>query len=43
LNFEIKKGEKILITGESGSGKTTLMNILLRFYDQQKGEVLIDG
>lgn len=43
LNLRINPGEKILITGESGSGKTTLINILLRFYDQQEGVVLIDG
>ncbi|GGK57911.1 ABC transporter ATP-binding protein [Rufibacter glacialis] len=43
INLTIKKGEKVGIIGSSGSGKTTLMNILLRFYVEQKGNILIDG
>lgn len=43
INIEIRKGEKIGIIGSSGSGKTTLMNVLLRFYEEQKGNILIDG
>lgn len=43
IRLEIKKGEKIGIVGASGSGKTTLMNILLRFYTEQNGQVLVDG
>lgn len=43
ISFTVKKGEKIGFVGSSGSGKTTLMNILLRFYDQTSGEVLVDG
>ncbi|WP_191906521.1 ABC transporter ATP-binding protein [Hymenobacter baengnokdamensis] len=43
INLTIHKGEKIGFIGSSGSGKTTLMNVLLRFYVEQKGHVLIDG
>ncbi|MEP7170954.1 MAG: ATP-binding cassette domain-containing protein, partial [Bacteroidota bacterium] len=43
LSFTIKKGEKIGFVGTSGSGKTTLMNILLRFYIENTGDVLVDG
>ena len=42
VSFEIRKGEKIAVVGASGSGKTTLMKLLLRFYDIQSGEILID-
>jgi ABC-type multidrug transport system fused ATPase/permease subunit len=43
ISLRIKKGEKIGFIGSSGSGKTTLMNVLLRFYTEQQGHVLIDG
>ena len=43
VSFAVKKGEKIGLIGSSGSGKTTLMNILLRFYNQQTGEIKVDG
>ncbi|MCX7940798.1 MAG: ABC transporter ATP-binding protein/permease [Endomicrobia bacterium] len=43
LYFEIKKGERIAIVGPSGAGKSTILNLLLRFYDVQDGEILIDG
>lgn len=43
VNITIKKGEKIGFVGSSGSGKTTLMNVLLRFYSEQQGAILIDG
>ena len=43
LNLDIKPGEKIGLVGRSGAGKSTLVNLLLRFYDVDAGEVLIDG
>jgi len=42
INLKIRKGSKVAIVGESGSGKTTLINLLNRFYDVKKGEILID-
>jgi ATP-binding cassette, subfamily B, multidrug efflux pump len=43
VSFEVKPGQRIGIVGATGSGKTTLINLLLRFYDVQKGAVLVDG
>jgi len=43
IDFEIKKGEVLALVGPSGSGKTTLVNLLLRFYDPQKGILRING
>lgn len=43
LNFRLMRGESLGILGETGAGKSTILNLLLRFYDPQKGEVLIDG
>src|SRR4051794_10396862 len=42
VSFEVKPGERIGIVGATGSGKTTLINLLLRFYDVQRGRVTID-
>lgn len=42
INLDIKRGEVIAIVGESGSGKTTIVNLLQRFFDPQKGEILMD-
>ena len=43
VNLRIRRGEKIGFVGASGSGKTTLMNVLLRFYREQTGQVIVDG
>jgi len=43
INFQIKKGEVVAIVGPTGSGKTSIINLLLRFYEYQKGDILIDG
>lgn len=43
LSFSVKPGTTLAIVGATGSGKTTLINLLNRFYDYQKGEILIDG
>jgi len=43
LNIVIPAGQKVGLVGSSGSGKSTLLSLLLRLYDVQKGEVLIDG
>lgn len=43
LNFVIEPGEMIALVGHSGAGKSTLTSLLLRFYDPQHGQVLIDG
>jgi len=42
LNLHIQAGEKVGIVGRSGAGKSTLVNLLLRFYDIQSGQILID-
>jgi ATP-binding cassette, subfamily B, multidrug efflux pump len=43
LTLTIKPGEKIGVIGRSGAGKSTLVNLLLRFFDLEKGRILIDG
>ncbi|MCR5558034.1 MAG: ABC transporter ATP-binding protein/permease [Butyrivibrio sp.] len=43
LNLDIKKGQRVAIVGPTGSGKTTLINLLMRFYDVDKGSISIDG
>ena len=43
LNLSIRAGETVAIVGPNGSGKSTLVNLLPRFYDPSRGDVLIDG
>lgn len=43
LNLHIAAGEKVGVVGRSGSGKSTFVNLLLRFYDIQQGNITIDG
>jgi ATP-binding cassette subfamily B multidrug efflux pump len=43
LELNIKAGEKVGLVGRSGAGKSTLVNLLMRFYDVEKGQILIDN
>lgn len=43
FNAEVKQGQKIAIVGPTGAGKTTMVKLLMRFYDINSGEILIDG
>ena len=43
LNLSVEPGQRIAIVGPTGCGKTTLINLLMRFYDVQKGSIQVDG
>ena len=43
ISFSFKNGESIAFVGATGSGKSSIMNLFLRFYDYDRGEILIDG
>ena len=43
ISFEVRPGERVGIVGATGAGKTTLINLLLRFYDVNRGRITIDG
>ena len=43
ISFKIRPGERVAFVGATGAGKTSLINLVSRFYDIQKGEILIDG
>jgi ATP-binding cassette subfamily B protein len=43
VSFKVSPGQRVAIVGHTGAGKTTVINLLLRFYDVQRGSILLDG
>ena len=43
LTFQVRPGERVALVGPSGAGKSTVLQLLLRFYDPQRGMILVDG
>lgn len=43
ISFTVNPGETVALVGQTGSGKSSIINVLMRFYEYQSGEVLIDG
>jgi ATP-binding cassette subfamily B protein len=43
VSFMVQPGESVAFVGHTGAGKTTITNLLLRFYDAQRGQILVDG
>jgi ATP-binding cassette subfamily B protein len=43
ISFEVKAGETVALVGSTGSGKSTIINLLSRFYEYNKGEIIVDG
>jgi ATP-binding cassette, subfamily B, multidrug efflux pump len=43
INFRVRPGERVAIVGHTGAGKTSVISLLLRFYEPQRGDILLDG